>query len=129
MNKLVTGILLFSMLNYQISTPFVLSKSFLYSETAVKKSSSSFEYKNNSVQPDEQTIIIQKANTRTGKEEKKQPGEKSIQQLQGQLATLEKEIRLNDAASESTIFGKQLRALSGNLLYGEITKTNEQQIY
>ncbi|MGM0123995.1 hypothetical protein IGI37_001369 [Enterococcus sp. AZ194] len=124
MNKLVTGILLFSVLNYQMATPFVLSHPLIYSKALTSSagknsSSSSFEFQKNSIVSGEGVLMLQKADSKTQKKVNKPSDEKKVQELQWQLAKLEREVRTKDCDSSTSIFGQQLKALSGNLLCGE----------
>ncbi|MGX7172838.1 hypothetical protein [Enterococcus ratti] len=122
MYKLGLIAVLLSFLNYQINIAFFSKNESSKEEAEQKQEIDVSNSVKNEVVIGEKSIVLQKTNHRKDRQarQNKQRGndKDSLQLIQQKLMKLEKEVFVKKTGASTTIFGQQLKSLSGTLLYG-----------
>ncbi|MEY8444870.1 hypothetical protein AALA44_01395 [Enterococcus ratti] len=122
MYKLGLIAVLLSFLNYQINIAFFSKNESSKEEAEQKQEIDVSNSVKNEVVIGEKSIVLQKTNHRKDRQarQNKQRGndKDSLQLIQQKLMKLEKEVFVKKTGASTTIFGQQLKSLSGTLLFG-----------
>ncbi|OJG81832.1 hypothetical protein RV14_GL002375 [Enterococcus ratti] len=109
-------------MNYQINIAFFSKNESSKEEAEQKQEIDVSNSVKNEVVIGEKSIVLQKTNHRKDRQarQNKQRGndKDSLQLIQQKLMKLEKEVFVKKTGASTTIFGQQLKSLSGTLLYG-----------